>query len=239
MQIARFARLLLIGTFPLSLAGTAHGAMLTDEPRVPTASELLIELARHQLTPEVLCIAGFVPAEVDGFVAHAQDSLEEDWDEILSARERVEQARSQLADAVAALNGAGDQQQLADAVALAQAELDAALSAAQNLDAEVRIAFDAGMGSGPRAVVQVVRDNASRGLPLEYLTRSMSDESWMELRHAIAHVSTVQEPDEPDQGIEQILNIYDADPAVTAARTALVLYGVQIRNAYLASLLDG
>lgn len=238
MQIARFARLLLIGTFPLSLAGTAHGATLTDEPRVPTASELLIELARHQLTPEVLCIAGFVPAEVDGFVAHAQESLEEEWDEILSARERVDQARSHLADAVAALNGAGGQQQLADAVALAQTELDAALSAAHNLDAEVRIAFDAGMGSGPRAVVQVVRGNASRGLPVEYLTLSRDDESWIELRHAFAHVHTVQEPDEPDQVIQQILNVYDSDSAVTAARTALALYGTQIRATFTAAILE-
>lgn len=233
MLITRCARLLLASLASFFFVGAADGAARAGEPRVPTTAEVLIELARHHLTPEVLCIAGFVPAEVYGFVAHAQDTLGDEWEEILSARERVTQARAQLAAALDALAGAGDPQQLADALTLAQAELDAAISAAQNLDAEVRIRFDAGMGSGPRTLVQVVRGNASRGLPLEYLTRSMAEESWQELRHAMAHVRTVQDPDEPDQGIEQILNMYDADPAVTAARTALALYGAQVRNAYL------
>jgi hypothetical protein len=212
--------------------------MRTDEPVVPTASEVLIELARHQLTPEVLCVAGFVPAEIDGFVTHAQDSMSDVWGDMLAARARIETARTQLAAAMAALRGHGDPQQSADAVAQAQAELDAALSASRILDAQIRNEFDAGMGSGPKAVVQSVRNNAARGLPLEYLTQSLADESWMELRHAIAHVRTVQEPDEPDQRIQQILNIYDSDPAVTAARSALALYGAQVRAAFMVAALE-
>ena len=85
MPIPRCARLLLAGFFPLCLASAANGAVLTDEPVVPSASEVVIELARHQLTPEVLCIAGFVPAEIDGFIGHATDTLVDEWDEMLAA----------------------------------------------------------------------------------------------------------------------------------------------------------
>lgn len=237
MQVSRPVRVFLMGVSQVSLIGTVTAAVLTDEPPAPTASEVLIELARHDLTPEVLCVAGFVPAQIGGFVGHATDTLTDHWGDVVAARVRVEGTRVQLASARAALAGPEDEAGLI-AIALAEAELAAALSAAQTLDGQVRDALDDGMGSDAKALARTVRGNASRGLPVEYLTLSLADESWMELRHAFAHVRTVQEPEEPDQGIQQILNIYDSDPAVTAARSALALYGAQVGSAYLSSLLE-
>lgn len=212
--------------------GPAAGSILTDELQSPTSTEVLIELARHHLTPEVLCVAGFVPAGIDGFFGHATDTLTDQWDDVVAARVRVQDARIQLASARATLAGPEDEEGLI-AITLAEAELASALSAMQTLDGQIRDALDDGMGSGAKALARTVRGNASRGLPVEYLTLSLADESWMELRHAFAHVRTVQEPEEPDQAIQQILSIYDSDSAVTAARMALSLYGPGIATEFL------
>ncbi len=53
----------------------ATRSILTDEPPLPTSTEVLIELARHHLTPEVLYVARFIPTEIGGFLGHATDTL--------------------------------------------------------------------------------------------------------------------------------------------------------------------
>jgi len=206
----------------------ATAATTMDEPVAPNGSEILIEMARHQHVPELLCMTGVTPSQVPAIVQHATDTLTDRWASILAARAGVVAARATLSAALA-----NDQQAAIVAAQSALADAESSLTILYN---EIRNALDAGIESGKRGVLQTIRINQRQGLPLEYLSMSLPDESWVELRKVFAEVTTVQDPDVPDPAVLQIFYIYDTNPAVTEARSRLSIYGSQMSIAFVNAL---
>lgn len=207
-----------------------------DEPgTAPSVNDLGVELARHQLVPEILCVVGLTSSQVTALVEHASSEVANRWEGLLADRARLVAARAEVTRLQMLIDGpGGDQHQAAYAAAVA--ELAVAETSLAAMESQLRDALDAGLGPDAAALMARLRSNQERGMPIEYLGLELPDERWMELRGAYAEIITVQDPDEPDPATVQIFNIYDGDPVVTAARTRIRIRGDEVRAAFMTSL---
>jgi len=195
----------------------------------PSVSDVQLQLVRHYLIPDALCAAGVASSSIDEVVIAAADAIEEEWDDLTAAESalRAQQVTvGTLKKQIAA--GDADSQALAE-FAQAETDLAAAQAAYDTQLAVIDTAFLAQMTSAEQNAFLKIRENQSRGVPMQYMVLDQTEEEWLDLRRALAEIRTSEAP---STEATQTVQGYDANYAVSLAKTHLSSSQAAVKAAY-------
>lgn len=208
-----------------------------DPPPTPmTTRELEVALLRAQVTPDALAAMGLTGAQTTALIGRAGDALGPDIEAFRAVESAVGPARA-TRDRLTRLvrSGLGAPEDAAG-LAAARTALSNAESALATRSAAVRgDALGEGFPSGQAATLATIAVNrAWQTLPVEYRCRSGATEAqWVRLRQALFEQRSAQRDNRQiDPSDQAVLDQWDQNPAVAAAKTNLQTRLPEVANAW-------